>query len=152
MLTAVTQWMPNWKRNGWRTSNGQTVKNKDDFIELDRDMQGIDINWVGISGCMTLQEHVTEGCSPCVCVCILVCIRNIDPVNMIENIFASHFGTCTCSNVETILSWTRLFPDIWVSNIPQYFCFAIINLRGMSTMMRGCTMLNLDVKGYRSRS
>ena len=54
MLTAVTQWMPNWKRNGWKTSNGQTVKNKDDFIELDRDMQGIDINWVGISVCMTL--------------------------------------------------------------------------------------------------
>ena len=35
----------------------------------------------------------------------------------------SHFGTCKCSNVETNISWTCLFLDFWVSNIPRYFCF-----------------------------
>ena len=32
------------------------------------------------------------------------------------------FGTCICSNVETILFWTCHV--IWVSNIPWYFYFA----------------------------
>ena len=38
------------------------------------------------------------------------------------------FGTCIGSNVETIFSWYELvfFADIWVSNIPRYFCFYLV--------------------------
>ena len=35
------------------------------------------------------------------------------------------FGTCICSNVETILSWNlSCLRTFWVSNIPRYFYFA----------------------------
>ena len=34
------------------------------------------------------------------------------------------FGTCICSNVETIFSWTDHVCRLWISNIPQYFYFA----------------------------
>jgi ribonuclease HI len=39
-------WKNKWKRNGWKTSNGSNVKNKEDFIELEEASHGIDINWV----------------------------------------------------------------------------------------------------------
>ena len=36
------------------------------------------------------------------------------------------FGTCICSNVENILSWTcHVYGPFWVSNIPRYFYFAL---------------------------
>ena len=37
-----------------------------------------------------------------------------------------HFGTCMCSNVEANLSPELvLFPDVWISNTPRYFSFAL---------------------------
>ena len=34
-MKAVTQWIPTWKRNGWRTSTGGDVQNKDLIVSLD---------------------------------------------------------------------------------------------------------------------
>lgn len=44
----VTQWLPNWKRNSWRTSARKPVKNSDLWQALDAllDTQEIDWRWV----------------------------------------------------------------------------------------------------------
>lgn len=34
-MNAVTKWIPSWKRNGWRTSTGGDVQNKDLIVALD---------------------------------------------------------------------------------------------------------------------
>jgi ribonuclease HI len=39
-------WNNKWKRNGWKTSNGSDVKNKEDFLELEEVSHGINIIWV----------------------------------------------------------------------------------------------------------
>ncbi|XP_031212019.1 ribonuclease H1 isoform X2 [Mastomys coucha] len=39
-----------WKKNGWRTSTGKDVINKEDFMELDELTQGMDIQWMHIPG------------------------------------------------------------------------------------------------------
>ena len=31
----ITEWIHNWKKNGWRTANKQKVKNKELWTELD---------------------------------------------------------------------------------------------------------------------
>jgi ribonuclease HI len=49
----VTQWMANWKRNGWKTSQKQPVKNRDLWERLDElaALHRIDWHWVrGHSG------------------------------------------------------------------------------------------------------
>ncbi|MFF8831143.1 ribonuclease H [Streptomyces sp. NPDC015131] len=43
-MKAVTQWLPNWKRNGWRTAGGKPVANQDlvrdiDALLTDRDVE-----------------------------------------------------------------------------------------------------------------
>lgn len=42
----ITSWVQGWKKNGWRTSTGKDVINKEDFMELDKLSQGMDIKWV----------------------------------------------------------------------------------------------------------
>jgi ribonuclease HI len=32
----ITSWIHNWKKNGWKTSSGGDVKNKELWIELDK--------------------------------------------------------------------------------------------------------------------
>lgn len=36
VIQSVTEWMSNWKRNGWMTSKNEAVKNRTEFEELDR--------------------------------------------------------------------------------------------------------------------
>ena len=33
--SGITEWIYNWKKNGWKTASKQKVKNKDLWIELD---------------------------------------------------------------------------------------------------------------------
>lgn len=41
------QWLPNWKRNGWRTSTGEAVKNVDLWQQLDQlRLPGVTLQWV----------------------------------------------------------------------------------------------------------
>jgi ribonuclease HI len=45
----LTEWSKNWERNGWKTSSGGDVKNKDEWIkmiELMRKFDIVDIKWV----------------------------------------------------------------------------------------------------------
>jgi ribonuclease HI len=46
----VQQWMANWKRNGWRTSQKQPVKNRDLWERLDEVTQRHDITWHWVKG------------------------------------------------------------------------------------------------------
>lgn len=48
-LLGITNWVPGWKKNGWRTSAGKEVINKEDFAELERLAQGMDIQWVSVT-------------------------------------------------------------------------------------------------------
>ncbi|XP_060222466.1 ribonuclease H1 isoform X5 [Meriones unguiculatus] len=44
-INGITNWVQGWKKNGWRTSAGKEVINKEDFMELDELTQGMDIQW-----------------------------------------------------------------------------------------------------------
>ncbi len=47
------KWMPNWKNNGWKTSDRKPVKNKDLWVELDNEISRHEVlfHWVkGHSG------------------------------------------------------------------------------------------------------
>jgi ribonuclease HI len=45
----ITKWIINWKKNGWMTSQGTPVKNKELWIQIDTlrtKMKMIDWRWV----------------------------------------------------------------------------------------------------------
>ncbi len=46
----VTQWMPNWKRRGWKTASKQPVKNQDLWQALDEAVGRHDIRWQWVKG------------------------------------------------------------------------------------------------------
>ncbi len=46
----VMQWMPRWKRNGWRTAAKQPVKNKDLWQRLDTLAATHDVDWHWVRG------------------------------------------------------------------------------------------------------
>ena len=43
--SGITEWIYNWKKNGWITANKQQVKNKDLWTELDLLTNEFEINW-----------------------------------------------------------------------------------------------------------
>lgn len=51
VLEGVNEWLPNWKRNGWKTSNKKSdVKNVDLWQELDSLLHQHEIRWVWVKG------------------------------------------------------------------------------------------------------
>jgi ribonuclease HI len=51
VMCGVTEWMPNWKQNGWRTSNKKKdVKNIDLWQKLDELAQKHEIRWIWVKG------------------------------------------------------------------------------------------------------
>ena len=46
----ITQWLKNWKRNNWRTSQKEPVKNKDLWQRLDAACQPHEIRWHWVKG------------------------------------------------------------------------------------------------------
>jgi len=46
----ITEYLPRWKTNGWRTSAGMAVQNQDLWQELDELVQRHVIHWVWIAG------------------------------------------------------------------------------------------------------
>ena len=46
----ITQWIHNWKKNGWKTANKKSVKNKDLWIILDIECKKHKIKWEWIKG------------------------------------------------------------------------------------------------------
>ncbi|XP_025138154.3 ribonuclease H1 isoform X1 [Bubalus bubalis] len=49
-INGITTWVKGWKQNGWRTSTGKEVTNKEDFVELERLARGMDIEWMHVPG------------------------------------------------------------------------------------------------------
>lgn len=46
----VTEWMPRWKRNGWRTSAKQPVKNAELWQQLDEARRPHEVHWHWVKG------------------------------------------------------------------------------------------------------
>ena len=46
----ITEWMQNWKRNGWRTSARKPVKNADLWLLLDTEAQRHNVVWKWVKG------------------------------------------------------------------------------------------------------
>ena len=46
----IQQWILAWKKNGWRTSNKEPVKNKDLWLELDEAVQLLKPDWRWVKG------------------------------------------------------------------------------------------------------
>ena len=43
--SGITEWIHNWKKNGWKTANKQSVKNKELWTELDLLTEKFEIKW-----------------------------------------------------------------------------------------------------------
>ena len=43
--SGITEWIHNWKKNGWKTASKQDVKNKELWLELDLLNNEFKINW-----------------------------------------------------------------------------------------------------------
>ena len=51
VMCGITEWMNNWKKNGWRTANKRKeVKNIDLWRELDNLIQKHEIRWIWVKG------------------------------------------------------------------------------------------------------
>ena len=46
----ITNWIFNWKKNGWKTASKKTVKNKELWVELDSLIQKHSIIWKWVKG------------------------------------------------------------------------------------------------------
>ncbi|WP_111496065.1 MULTISPECIES: ribonuclease HI [Marinobacter] len=46
----ITEWMANWKKNGWKTAAKKPVKNADLWKALDGEVQRHDVNWHWVKG------------------------------------------------------------------------------------------------------
>ena len=50
VMHGITEWMPNWKRRGWKTANRKPVKNQDLWIALDAALARHDVKWKWVKG------------------------------------------------------------------------------------------------------
>lgn len=46
----ITEWMKNWKRNGWKTAAKQPVKNADLWQRLDEEVRRHNVQWHWVKG------------------------------------------------------------------------------------------------------
>ncbi len=46
----ITAWLPNWKRNGWRTADKKPVKNEDLWRRLEAAMERHEVVWLWVKG------------------------------------------------------------------------------------------------------
>lgn len=50
LKNGVTQWMRQWKKNGWRTAAKKDVRNKDLWLEIDALIQRHDVHFHWVRG------------------------------------------------------------------------------------------------------
>lgn len=50
MKNGIQQWMHNWKRNNWQTSNKTPVKNQDLWVRLDQAIAPHQLEWQWVKG------------------------------------------------------------------------------------------------------
>ena len=48
--SGITEWIHNWKKNGWKTANKEPVKNKELWTELDLLNNEFEISWNWVKG------------------------------------------------------------------------------------------------------
>lgn len=58
LINSITKWMDGWIKRGWKLSDGQAVKNKEDFQELLRAAEGLRIKWVHVRGHSGIEGNV----------------------------------------------------------------------------------------------
>ena len=46
----ITEWMKNWKKNGWKNSRKKLVKNKDLWEKLDKLCEANSVSWKWVKG------------------------------------------------------------------------------------------------------
>jgi ribonuclease HI len=46
----ITQWIHNWKKNGWKTADKKPVKNQELWVQLDELVKTHSINWHWLKG------------------------------------------------------------------------------------------------------
>ena len=46
--SGITEWIYNWKKNGWKTADKKEVKNKNLWTELDDLSNSFDIEWIWV--------------------------------------------------------------------------------------------------------
>jgi ribonuclease HI len=60
VMNGVTDWMPRWKRNGWKTAAKKPVANQDLWQDLDAAITPHDIEWHWVKG--HSGEELNERC------------------------------------------------------------------------------------------
>lgn len=50
VMQGIQEWMPNWKKRGWKTAAKQPVKNVDLWQQLDEQVQRHQITWQWVRG------------------------------------------------------------------------------------------------------
>ncbi|MGB5256653.1 MAG: ribonuclease HI [Woeseiaceae bacterium] len=50
VMDGINEWMPNWKKRGWKTSAKKPVKNKDLWQALDEAVARHDVEWKWVKG------------------------------------------------------------------------------------------------------
>jgi len=50
VMKGVTEWLPGWKRRGWRTADRKPVKNLELWQRLDTALQAHDVEWEWVRG------------------------------------------------------------------------------------------------------
>ena len=48
--SGITEWIHNWKKNGWKTADRKKVKNKNLWTKLDDLSNSFDIEWIWVKG------------------------------------------------------------------------------------------------------
>ncbi|KAL6420459.1 hypothetical protein ACFW04_014447 [Cataglyphis niger] len=46
LISCITQWMPGWKKRGWKTVDNKPVINKTELLEMERELKSLTIAWV----------------------------------------------------------------------------------------------------------
>ncbi len=50
VMDGASQWMKNWKKNGWKTADKKPVKNEDLWRELDAQLERHTVKWRWVKG------------------------------------------------------------------------------------------------------
>jgi ribonuclease HI len=50
VMDGLNEWLPNWKKRGWKTADKKPVKNQDLWQALDAAVAGHDITWHWVKG------------------------------------------------------------------------------------------------------
>ncbi|XP_015174957.1 PREDICTED: ribonuclease H1 [Polistes dominula] len=50
LINCITKWMPKWKRNGWLTASKNPVINKEELLEMEKELESLQIIWKHVRG------------------------------------------------------------------------------------------------------